>query len=293
MTTVTAPATATAITPEELEDRPPTRTIIADAFSIAHRNLIALVRTPTTLVFSTVQPIIFVLLFRYVFGGAIKAPGAIPYVDYLMPGVFVQTVTFGSVNTGVGLATDLQTGIIERFRSLPMARSAVLAGRTMADLVRNLFVIVLMVAVGFLVGFRVQSGVLPFLGAVVLMLGFGFAMSWIMALIGLASGNPEAAQAGAFPFMALLVFASNAFVPTATMPRFLQDYANHEPVSAVITAVRFLSEGRSKAAAHIVNGHVVIGNGTTLEHVVVAIAWIVGITVVFAALAVARYRRAV
>jgi ABC transporter DrrB family efflux protein len=292
MTTATVPTPAVT-SPLELEDRPPTRTIVADAFTIAHRNLIALVRTPTTLVFSTVQPIIFVLLFRYVFGGAIKAPGAIPYVDYLMPGVFVQTVTFGSVNTGVGLATDLQTGIIERFRSLPMARSAVLAGRTMADLVRNLFVIFLMVAVGFLVGFRVQTGVLPFLGAIALMLGFGFAMSWIMALIGLASGNPEAAQAGAFPFMALLVFASNAFVPTATMPRFLQDYANHEPVSAIITAVRFLSEGRSKAASHIVNGQLVVGNGTTLEHVVVAIAWIVAITVVFAGLAVARYRRAV
>jgi ABC transporter DrrB family efflux protein len=276
MTTTAVPA---AVAPIDLEDRPPARTIIADALTIAHRNLIALVRTPTTLVFSTVQPIIFVLLFRYVFGGAIKPPpGALHfhYVNFLMPGVFVQTVTFGSVNTGVGLATDLQTGIIERFRSLPMARSAVLAGRTMADLVRNLFVIFLMVAVGFLVGFRVQTGVIPFAGAILLMLGFGFAMSWIMALIGLASGNPEAAQAGAFPFMALLVFASNAFVPTSSMPRFLRDYANREPVSEVNTAVRALSAG-----------------GATTEHVIVAVAWIIGITVVFAALAVGRYRRAV
>jgi len=296
MTTVTAPTSGgpPLLGVADLRDRPPTKTIVSDALTVAHRNLIALIRTPTTLVFSTVQPIIFVLLFRYVFGGAIKVPGSVPYVDYLMPGVFVQTVTFGSVNTGVGLATDLQTGIIERFRSLPMARSAVLAGRTMADLVRNLFVIFLMVGVGFLVGFRVQTGVLPFLAAVVLMLGFGFAMSWIMALIGLASGNPEAAQAGAFPFMALLVFASNAFVPTATMPWILRDYANHEPVSAVITAVRFLSEGRSRAAARVLpSGRVVVGNGTTFEHVVVAVAWIVAITVVFAALAVARYRKAV
>jgi ABC-2 type transport system permease protein/oleandomycin transport system permease protein len=157
-----------------------------------------------------------------------------------------------------------------------MARSAVLAGRTIADVVRNLFVIFLMVGVGFLVGFRVQTGVVPFLGAILLMLGFGFAMSWIMALIGLAAGNAEAAQAGAFPFMALLVFASNAFVPPSTMPRFLRDYANHEPVSQVITAVRALSDG-----------------GPTAEHVLVTVAWIVAITVVFAGLAVNRYRQAV
>jgi ABC-2 type transport system permease protein/oleandomycin transport system permease protein len=278
MTTITAPPPVLNVA--DLPDRPPPSAIIRDALTIAHRNLIALIRTPTTLVFSTVQPVIFVLLFRYVFGGAIKPPpgaaAGFRYVDYLMPGVFVQTVVFGSVNTGVGLATDLQTGIIERFRSLPMARSAVLAGRTLADLVRNLFVIFLMVGVGFLVGFRVHTGVVPFLGAVLLMLGFGFAMSWIMALIGLASGNPEAAQAGAFPFMAILVFASNAFVPTSSMPRFLRDYANHEPVSQVITSVRALSSG-----------------GATTEHVVTALAWIVGITVVFAGLAVGRYRRTV
>jgi len=274
MTTLTAPTGAISI--DDLRDRPPASTIISDALTVAKRNLIALVRTPTTLVFSTVQPVIFVLLFRYVFGGAVKVPAGVRYVDYLMPGVFVQTVVFGSVNTGVGLATDLQTGIIERFRSLPMARSAVLAGRTMADLVRNMFVIFLMVVVGFLVGFRVHTGAVPFVAAVLLMLAFGFGMSWIMALIGLASGNPEAAQAGAFPFMALLVFASNAFVPPAYMPRYLRDYAYHEPVSEVITAVRVLSNG-----------------GATSEHVLSALAWIVGITVVFAAIAVRRYRKAV
>jgi ABC transporter DrrB family efflux protein len=274
MTTVSVPtATAAEV---ELTDRPPTSAIISDALTIAHRNLIALVRTPTTLVFSTVQPIIFVLMFRYVFGGAIKPPiGYTHYVDYLMPGIFVQTVTFGSVNTGVGLATDLQTGIIERFRSLPMARSAVLAGRTMADMVRNLFVIALMLVMGFLVGFRIHAGILPLLAAVVLMLFFGLAMSWIMALVGLATGNAEAAQAAAFPAMAVLVFASNAFVSPKTMPGPLRAYANHEPVSAVITAVRALTHG-----------------GPTAEHVLVAAAWIVGITIVFAALAVNRYRRA-
>lgn len=272
MTTLSVPTT----TELTLTDRPPASAIVRDALTIAHRNLIALVRTPTTLVFSTIQPIIFVLMFRYVFGGAIRPPiGYSHYVDYLMPGIFVQTVTFGSVNTGVGLATDLQTGIIERFRSLPMARSAVLAGRTMADMVRNLFVIGLMLLMGYLVGFRIHTGILPLLVAVVLMLLFGFAMSWIMALVGLGTGNAEAAQAAAFPAMAVLVFASNAFVSPKTMPGPLRAYANHEPVSAVITAVRALTHG-----------------GPTAEHVIVALAWIVAITVVFAALAVNRYRRA-
>jgi ABC transporter DrrB family efflux protein len=258
-----------------VEDHPPTSAIIRDALTIAHRNLIALMRTPTTLVFSTIQPVIFVLMFRYVFGGAIAAPGYQHYVDFLMPGIFVQTVCFGSVNTGIGLATDLQTGIIERFRSLPMARSAVLAGRTLADVVRNLFVIVLMVVVGFIVGFRVQTGVAPFLAAIVLMLGLGFALSWVMALIGLSTGNAEAAQAASFPIMALVVFASNAFVPPKTMPGPLKAYANHQPVSATISAIRALTHG-----------------GVTAERVLVAVVWITAITVVFAALAVNRYRQA-
>jgi ABC-2 type transport system permease protein/oleandomycin transport system permease protein len=270
MTTITVPSGR-----HDIEDRPPTSSIVADALTIAHRNLIALMRTPTTLVFSTIQPVIFVLMFRYVFGGAIRVPGYTHYVDYLMPGIFVQTVCFGSVNTGIGLATDLQTGIIERFRSLPMARSAVLAGRTLADVVRNLFVICLMVAVGFVVGFRVHTGLVPFLVAVVIMLGLGFALSWVMALIGLTTGNAEAAQAASFPIMALLVFASNAFVSPRTMPGPLKAYARHQPVSASISAIRALTHG-----------------GATTEAVVVALLWIAGITVVFAALAVNRYRRA-
>jgi ABC transporter DrrB family efflux protein len=193
-----------------------------------------------------------------------------------MAGIFVQTVTFGSMNTGVGLAMDLQTGLIERFRSLPMARSAVLAGRTIADGVRNLFVIFLMVAVGFVVGFRVHTGIVPFLGAIALLLLFGFAMSWVMALIGLATGNAEAAQAASFPLMAVFVFASSAFVSTASMPGPLRAYANHQPVTATVDAVRALVLG-----------------GATTDKVLAALAWIIGITVVFAYLSVARYRRAV
>src|SRR5437764_12523929 len=179
---------------------------IADTLDVAGRNLRTLFRTPQALIFSTIQPVIFVLLFRYAFGGAIRVPG-VSYVDYLMPGIFAQTVAFGSINTGVGLASDLGTGLIERFRSLPMARSAVLAGRTAADVVRNTLVVVLMCTVGFMVGFRVHTNAIAFVASVGLMLLFGFALSWLFALIGLATGDPESAQAAAFPMLAPLVFA--------------------------------------------------------------------------------------
>ena len=253
--------------------RIPLTAVVSDALAVARRNLIALMRVPTTVVFSTVQPVIFVLMFRYVFGGAIRVPG-VSYVNFLMAGIFVQTVTFGAMNTGVGLAMDLQTGLIERFRSLPMARSAVLGGRTLADLVRNLFVIALMVLVGFAVGFRVQTGVVEFAGAIVLLLLFGLAFSWIMAYIGLSTGNAEAAQAASFPLMAVFVFASSAFVSTSTMPSALRVYADHQPVTATVNAVRALVLG-----------------GPTAGRVLAALAWIVAITVVFAALSVRRYRR--
>jgi len=171
---------------------------VSDALTVTRRNLIRYVRLPTLLVFSTIQPVMFVLLFRYVFAGAIGIPGPVDYVSFLMPGIFIQTVVFGSTQTGVGLAEDLQHGMIERFRSLPMARSAVLAGRTISDTVRNLFVVLLMTGVGIAVGFRIHGGVLAILLALVLALMFGFAFSWISAYIGLSAGNVEAAQAGSF-----------------------------------------------------------------------------------------------
>jgi len=166
-----------------------------DALAICGRNLIAFYRVPRLLVFSTIQPLVFVFLFRYVFGGvaALAIPG-IPYVDFLMPGVFVQVAVFGAMNTAVGLASDLQTGLLERFASLPMARSAVLAGRTLADLTRNVFVVTLMVTVGFAVGFRTHLGAGPFLAAMLLVLLFGFAMSWIFAVVGLAVGDRSCRQ---------------------------------------------------------------------------------------------------
>ena len=250
---------------------------VRDALAVAGRNLIALWRVPQLLVFSTIQPTVFVLLFRYVFGGAVAAslPG-IPYVDFLMPGVFVQTVVFGSMNSAIGLATDMQTGLLERFRSLPMARSAVLAGRTLADLARNVFVVALMTAVGFAVGFRIHTNGMAFLGAMLLVLGFGYVMSWIFAVLGLAVGNPETAQAAAFPVLAPLVFASSAFVPVSSMPSWLQGFANHQPVSVTVAAVRALVLG-----------------GPTGSHVWTTLAWFVGTLLVFVPLGVWRYRRAV
>ena len=248
-------------------------TAVTDGLAVTGRNLRAMSRVPEVIVFSTIQPIIFVLMFRYVFGGAIRVPG-VPYVDFLMPGIFVQTMCFTAQNTAIGLAADLQTGLVERFRSLPMARSAVLAGRTMADLVRNSGVIALMVVVGFLVGFRIHAGIAAFAAAMVLLLLFSFALAWPYSVMALAVGNPEAAQAAAFPPLALLVFASSAFVPVESMPGWLQAWANNQPVTLVVNAVRALVLG-----------------GPTQASVVKAVAWCVGIIVVFAPLAVRKYRR--
>ena len=249
---------------------------VRDTFEITRRNLIGYRRVPQLLVFSTIQPVIFVLMFRYVFGGAINVPGRIPYIDFLMPGIFVQTVVFGAIATAIGLATDLKSGLMERFHALPMARSAVLTGRTMADMARNVFVVILMMVVGFLVGWRVHTNVLGFVAAALLVILFGYSMSWIFATVGLAVGDPEAAQAAAFPVLAPLVFASSAFVPVSTMPGWLQAFAKHQPVTAVVDAVRALTLG-----------------GPATDDVLVALAWIVGIIAVAAPLAVARYRRVV
>lgn len=247
---------------------------VSDGLAVTWRNVTAMRRVPEVVVFSTIQPIIFVLMFRYVFGGAIDVPG-VPYVDFLMPGIFVQTICFGGVQTGVGLADDLGKGLIERFRSLPMSRSAVLAGRTLADLVRNVFVVSLMVAVGFIVGFRVHTNAAAFVAAFLLLMLASFAFSWLFALLGLTARTPEAAQAMAFPVLAPMVFASSAFVPPDSMPGWLRVFADHQPVTATVNAVRALVLG-----------------GPTARPVLTALAWLVGMVVVFAPLAVARYRQA-
>lgn len=253
------------------------RWAVTDAVTVTKRNLRTYTRLPQLLVFSTIQPVIFVLMFRYVFGGAIEVPGPISYVDFLMPGIFVQTVVFGALATAIGLASDMKSGLLERFRSLPMARSAVLAGRTLADLSRNVFVVLLMVAVGFAVGFRIHTDVWGLIAGILLLLFFGYSLSWIFATVGLWVGDPETAQAAAFPLIAPLVFASSLFVPIESMPSWLQPWAEHQPVSVTATAVRDL----------------MLGGTETAYHVAQSLAWCVGILLVFAPLAVRRYRRAV
>lgn len=245
---------------------------ISDGVAICWRNLLTIRRTPQLLAFATIQPLLFVLLFRYVFAGSIHVAG-VYYVDYLMPGIFVQTTAFGAINTAVGLAEDMHSGLIERMRSLPMARSAVLAGRTLADLVRNVFVLIVMFAVGYAVGFRVETGAAQAFAAFVLLLAFAFALSWVFALIGLTASNAETAQAASFPIVLPLVFASSAFVPIASMPGWLQAFAKHQPVTAVVNAVRVLVLG-----------------GNWHHDVLIAVAWIVGLLAVFVPLTIRRYR---
>jgi ABC transporter DrrB family efflux protein len=249
------------------------RWAFADMLTITKRNLIAYTRIPEALFFSTVQPIMFVLLFTYVFGGAIHPPSGVPYVNYLMPGIFVQTVAFGSVSTSIGLAEDLQKGLIERFRALPMARSAVLAGRTSADMVRNVIVVIIVTAVGFAVGFRPTTGVLAYLAGLGIILLFAYALSWGFAFVGLSASNSETAQVMSFPLLFPLIFASSAFVPVSLMPSWLQGFATYQPVSVVVSACRALMIG-----------------GPTATWVIQSLAWTVGFLVVMTPLAVWRYR---
>jgi ABC transporter DrrB family efflux protein len=248
---------------------------VKDGLAVTWRNLLHYTRVPEALFFSSIQPIMFVLLFRYVFAGAIQIPG-LDYVDFMMPGIFVQTVMFGAVSTAIGLAEDMHTGLMERFRSLPMARSAVLVGRTTADLVRNVFVVLLMTAVGYLVGFNVQTSLAGYLAGVGVILLFAYALSWGFAIIGLSAANAETAQLMSFPVLFPLVFASSAFVMVSTMPGWLQAFAENQPVTQTIDAARALMLG-----------------GPTTEAVLIALAWGFGLLAVLAPLAVRKYRRTV
>ena len=262
--------TTQSLTPQA---RPSLYWTFADALVLAKRNLVQVPRIPEELVFATIQPIMFVLLFRYVFGGAIAVSGT-SYVNYLMAGIFTQTVIFGATSTGIGLATDLQRGLVDRFRSLPMAKSAVLTGRTISDLVRNTFVVFVMWMVGLLVGFRPDGNVLSWVAAVGLLLLTSFAFSWISATIGLLVNSVEAAQSAGFIWLFPLTFASSAFVPTQSMPSWLQTFANHQPVTLIVNAVRGL-----------------LLNQPNTSTILQAIAWCVGILVVFIPLAVWAYGR--
>lgn len=249
------------------------RWAVSDVLTMARRNLMTLVRIPTALVFMIIQPIMFVILFRYVFGAVIKVPGG-SYVNFLIPGILVQTTIFGSVGTAIGLAEDLQKGLIERFRALPMARLAVLAGRTVSDLFRNILVLIIITGVGFLVGFRPDGGVVGYIQACLLMLIFAYCLSWGFAFIGLAAPNSEAAQAITFPLIFPLTFASGIFVPVAKMPSWLRPFAINQPVSQTAKAVRGLMLGTSHG-----------------ESTWIALAWSIGAILVLAPLAVNRYRK--
>ncbi len=259
------------------EGLPPRRSrvywALADGLVLAKRNLVQIPRVPELLVFATIQPVMFVLLFRYVFGGAIDVGGGTSYVDFLMAGIFVQTVAFGSMTTGIGLAEDLQRGHVDRFRSLPMSRSAVLTRCTVADLARNAFVMVVMLVVGLLVGFRPEAGLAGWTAAIGLLLLFSFAFSWIAAAIGLLVRSVEAVQQASFIWLFPLTFASSAFVQTGSMPDPLQTFADNQPITQIIDAVRGLLLNQP------------IGSAGWL-----ALAWCVAILLVFVPLAVSLYR---
>jgi ABC-2 type transport system permease protein/oleandomycin transport system permease protein len=220
------------------------RDTLLDAYLMLKRNLLHIPRTPELLIDVTVQPIIFVLLFRYVFGGAIAVEGG-SYVNYLMAGIFVQTLVFTTISTGVGLANDLTKGLIDRFRSLPMSRSAVLIGRTATDLLRGMLAVVIMLGVGLAVGFRPSGDLGDWAAGFGLLLLFSFAVSWIGVTIGMLSRSPEAVQATLFIAVFPLTFASSAFVPVETMPSWLQSFAEHQPVTLMVDALRHAVLGQS------------------------------------------------
>ena len=251
----------------------------SDTVTLTRRNLLAVTRIPEALFFSTVQPIMFVLLFRYVFGGAIHTD-ATSYVNYLMPGIFVQTVAFGSVSTSIGLAEDLQKGIIERFRALPMSRGAVLLARTTADLIRNVFVIVVMTVVGLLVGFRPTTGAVSYIAGVLLILFFAYALSWGFAIVGLSAPNSETAQVMSFPLIFPLTFISAAFVPLNQMPSWLRGFATYQPFSVTVSACRSLMVGAASTGT---------GKSSTFW-VWQSLAWTVVLLAVFIPLAIRKYR---
>ena len=249
---------------------------VEDCLVVMGRNLRHFVRQPQLLIFSTIQPIMFVLLFAFVFGGAIGGalPPGVDYVDFLVPGILIQATALRSTQIAVGLVEDLNRGVIDRFRSMPIARPAVLIGRTAADLLRNVFVTLLMVAVGYLIGFRFRTGVLDAASAVLVVVAFGFALSWIFTFVGLTVRGAEAAQSAGFVAIFPLVFASSIFVPVETMPAGLQAFAEISPVTVTADAARALSIG-----------------GEVAEPLLQTLAWVAGILLVFVPLCVWRYRR--
>jgi ABC transporter DrrB family efflux protein len=252
----------------------------ASTLGIARRGLLKYLRTPQLVVLGTIQGALFLLIFRYVFGGAIAA-GGLDYVDFLVPGFITTGILFSGMGAAAGMAEDLQQGLVDRLRSLPIPRSAVLAGRALADTAVLVWGLLVTAAIGFAVGFRVHGSAAGALAAFGLLVVFGFAFEWLFLSLGLFAGTPQAAQG-----MALLVFpltfVSSAYVPVATMPGWLQGFAEHQPITVMVDAVRVLTQG---PAAEVLLGH------DAGWYVVRALAWSAAILVVFVPLAVARYRR--
>ena len=251
------------------------RWAVSDTLTITQRNLLVWMRVPAYIVFTIIQPVIFVLLFRYVFGGAIPVDVPGGYVNFLIPGIIAQTAAFATFGTAIALAVELQKGVIDRLRSMPMARSAVLAGRLTADTIRMTVTILIVLGVGYAVGFRFQNGFGPAVGMVVLSIVFGMAICCIAAFTGLAIGDEESVQAFGLIWLFPLTFLSSAFVPIDTMPGWLQAFANNQPVTYVVDTMRALALG-----------------GPVAANLWKSIAWLAGIFIVFAPLAVRAYRRA-
>ena len=278
--------------------------MVSDTLIIAKRNLLRILRTPQYLVFSSVQPVMFVLLFRYVFGGAIQPPGFQGrYADYLLPGLLVQLTLFGGAATAVGLSEDMQKGMVDRFRALPMSRGAVLAGRTFADVARGLFVVLLLLVVGTAVGFRFHNGFFGAIGAIGLTLVFGFAFSWFFAFMGMKVKDPESAQVAGFLPIFPLVFAASTFTPIESFPGWLQAFARANPVTNAVNAIRGLTQGDAPLRRFVASGQRVMP-GTdakkvlaTLEnqanygrYVLFTLAWSLALIAFFATLAIRAYR---
>lgn len=249
-----------------------------NTLQIVKRNVLRNLRIPQLLIFSSIQPIMFLLLFNYVFGGAIgvAAPGGGKdgYINFLLPGILAQVALFGAIQTGVGLAEDLNKGVVDRLRSLPIARYAVLAGRTLADSARNIVVTAIMMLIGFLLGFRFDQGIINFSFAMGLVILFAFAFSWISAMIGMLLRDSETVQVAGFLWVFPLVFASSVFVPVKTMPGWLQTFADNQPVTQIVDAMRYLMHGQ--------------GNVNAVWY---TLLWIAGLIAVFVPLAVWRYRK--
>jgi ABC transporter DrrB family efflux protein len=252
--------------------RPSARDAVSDALVMAQRGLTETMRKPTLLVFTFAEPVILILIFRYAFGGAIQTPGG-SYVNFLIPGILVLSAIFGAIVTGIGLSEDLSKGIVDRLRSLPIARSAVLIGRTVSDLARNVGSVILVFGVGFLVGFRPSEPIGRIIAAIALLLAFAYVFSWIAATIGLLVRDPETAQGAGFVWVFPLTFVSSAFVPTNTMPAAVRAFADVNPVTLCVDAVRALTIG-----------------GHATRPVLGTLAWLTGLLLVFVPFAVSRYR---